>query len=125
MFGMKKATQAKIESSIEDLLEEKIQLKDSVVELRGKLKEVQQDKKLEEEDIKHMIKMREEAFEVDKQKFELKCEREKDAAIAKVKDDHRDKLEELLHGQIKDGKELYSEILSRLPNVNVRLKGDA
>ena len=96
-----------------------------MVELRGKLKEVQQDKKLEEEDIKHMIKMREEAFEVDKQKFELKCEREKDAAIAKVKDDHRDKLEELLHGQIKDGKELYSEILSRLPNVNVRLKGDA
>ena len=122
MFGKRKA-QIKIEQSIENLLQEKVTLQNSVVELKGQLKEVQQDKKLEQEDIKHMIKMREEAFEVEKQKFELGCERAKDSAIAAVKDEHRDKLEELLHGQIKDGKDLRKEILDRLPNISAKLTG--
>jgi len=124
MFWNKNAAQVKIGQSIEKLLQEKVELKDSVVELNGEVKQLKQDRKVEEEDIKHMIKMREEALEIDKQKFEMKCEKEKDAAIATVKDAHRDKLEALLQNQINDGKELYTEILARLPSIKVNMKGD-
>ena len=44
--------------------------------------------------------------------------------VAEVKDKYRDKLEGFLEKQKNDIKGMYDEILNRLPNVNVKLKGD-
>jgi len=119
MFG-----RAKSEQENERLREERRKLKDEIVDLGSEVKQLKQDRKVEEEDIKHLLKMKEEAVEIEKQKYQLKCDSEKNIAIAAAKDEFRDKLEALLKGQIRDTKEMYSEILARLPDVNVRLKGE-
>ena len=41
-----------------------------------------------------------------------------------MRDNYRDKVEESLERQIEKGEQMYKEILARLPDVNVRLKGD-
>ena len=49
---------------------------------------------------------------------------EKNKEIAKVKDEYRDKVEEQLETRAKETKEMYNEILKRLPDVNVKLRGE-
>jgi len=90
-------------------------LKEDVADLKLK-------KKIEDEDIKHMVKMKEEALEIKFQKKEMELEKAKNNEVAKVKDDYRDKMESQLEKRGTEIKGMYSEILERLPNVNVRLK---
>jgi len=85
--------------------------------VKEELVEVKHQKKIEEEDIKHMVKMKEERTAVENEKKLLEMEREKDKAIAEAKDEFRDKLEGFLQTQVKDTKDMYSEILKRLPDV--------
>ena len=106
-----------LEDSIKALTKEKTKLETDVEKLKAT-------KKREEEEIKHHLKLGEEKQKVENERFQLKCEREKEAAIAKVKDEYRDKLEKRLETEIANIKGMYGEILERLPNVNVRLKGD-
>lgn len=87
--------------------------------LEEELARVKLEKKMGEEDIKHMVKMKEEALEIEKQKFELKVQGEKQTAIAAVKDDYQKKVEVLLGEQLKNIQSMYSEVLKRLPNVEV------
>lgn len=122
MFGKKKkpvqeSPVKELEAEIKELRKERDKLREDVAELKLK-------KKIEDEDIKHMIKMMEERNSVKEQQFKLTTEREKDAEIAKIKDAYRDKLETFLQGQVKDTKDMYNQILQRLPDVNVRLRGD-
>lgn len=121
MFGNKRVRE--ITAHMVSLENERDRLRDEVSDLRSEVKQLKSNKKIEEEDIKHMIKMKEEAVEIDNQKFELKCTGEKNDAIAVVKDTYRDKMEDNLKGQIKGTKDMYSEILKRLPDVNVKLQG--
>jgi len=99
-------------------------LKSEIRKLKEEVEDLKLKKKIEEEDIKHMVKIKEEALEIDYKKKELDAEREKEKEIASVKDTYRDKLETFLQNQVKDVKEMYGQILKRLPDVNVRLKGD-
>ena len=67
----------------------------------------------EEEDIKHMVKLKSERLELE---FDRKCqeyEKKKFEEIAKVKDDYRNKMEKHLEQGKTELKEMYSEILSR------------
>lgn len=112
--------------------------RDRVAELNGKIKSLRDDRftlqeevenlklkrKIGDEDIKHMVKIKEESLEIEHQKRNLKLEREKDKEVAVVKDEYRDKMEAHLERQIGDIKDMYGEILKRLPEVRVRLKGD-
>lgn len=107
-------------------------------ELEGKVKELEKDnrrlkeeyedlklkKKMEEEDIKHMVKIKEERIEVENSRKQLELERAKDAEVAKIKDGYRDKIEKNLEKEMGRMQEMYKEILARLPNVNVRMKGE-
>ena len=89
--------------------------------VKEELVEVKHQKKVEEEDIKHMVKMKEERTAVENEKKLLEMEREKDRVIAEAKDAFRDKLEVFLTTQVKDTKEMYTEILGRLPDVSMRI----
>lgn len=118
--------------NFKELETEKKQLKKDVDELEKQVKDLKKDaaqakldKKMFEEDIKHMTKMKEEKLEVAHEKKVIVLEKEKADAIAVVKDEYRDKLEERLKTEVENIKVMYGEILERLPNVNVRLKGDA
>jgi len=81
------------------------------------LSRVKHKTKLEEEDIKHMVKMKEEkqALEIEKKKVDL--ERDYFNKIEVVKDDYREKLEDLLKNQIKDAKESHEKLMEHMPKI--------
>lgn len=125
--GVLKTRTEKLEKELEKLRVERLDLKDEVGDLKLK-------KKVEEEDIKHMVKMKEERLDLEHQKKTAKlgaefasknanAELEKQQAIGEVKDKYRDKAEAVLEKQVNDMKDMYGQILERLPNVAVKLKG--
>jgi len=109
---------------LEERLHEELRgLKREKAKLTDDLDQLKLKHKIEEEDIKHMVKLKMERNDLD---FERKCmeaERAKDDAIAAVKDEYRDKTETQLVDQKNDIMELNSQILERLPNVRAKLTG--
>jgi hypothetical protein len=100
------------------------ELNDEKQALKNELSDLKQQKKNEEEDIKHMAKIVEEGNEIKVEKKMLELDREQAAEIAKVKDEYQGKVEADLKDQIERMTKMYSEILDRLPNVGVKLKGE-
>ena len=113
-----------LEKDKENLEKEKEELQEEVRRLKDDLESLKTKKKIEEEDIKHMVKLKEERLEVENEKKLLGFERDKERAIAVVKDEYRDKLEQRLHTEVESMKEMYGQILERLPNLNARMKID-
>lgn len=101
---------------------EKLALEEKISELKTTVRELESNKKIEEEDLKHMIRLKEERLAVQFQRKELEIEAEKEKAVAAVKDEYRDKLEARLSTEVNSIKEMYGQILERLPNVNMRGK---
>ena len=66
-----------------------------------------------------MIKIDRERKDIEIQKEKMTLQEEQVSAIAKVKDEYRDKVETELLARVKDMKGMYSEILVRLPKYNV------
>lgn len=99
-------------------------LKRSVRTLKDELAELKQTKKMEEEDIKHMVKIHKERNAIELEKKTAELERAKHNEVAEVKDDYRDKMETRLQTEVTNMKEMYGQILERLPKVTARLKGD-
>ena len=97
------------------------------VELRKtkeELEDVKLKKKIEEEDIKHMVKIKLEQNEIEFQKKIITSDKEREAAIHIVKQEYADKMQARLEKEVVSIKEMYREILQRIPDVNVRLKGE-
>lgn len=101
-----------LKKDIKRLETEKRELKEELADLKLK-------KKLENEDIKHMVKINNERKEIELEKEKVKLEREKASEIAAVKDGYRDKTEAQLEKQLTGMREMYAEILERLPNYNI------
>ena len=116
MFFKKDNTVSKLMDEIEELRKDRVRLKQEVEDLKLK-------KKIEEEDIKHMVRMKMERLDLEHQKKIQETEREKENEIANVKDKYRDKMELQLSKETANIKEMYAQILERLPNVNLKLKG--
>ena len=114
----------KLKQDIQNLEDERDGLTDENRKVKDELAELKQKRKMEDEDIRHLVKIKEEKLDLNHQKKVVESERQQQEAIAKVKDEYRDKQESTLQKQIEDGKKMYAEILARLPNVSVRLKGD-
>lgn len=105
-----------LEDQLKELKEDRTALKEEVADLKLK-------KKIEDEDIKHMVKMEREVLELEFQKKTVEMEKTQQETIGTVKDEYRDKVEKNLAEQLKDIKEMYKEVLARLPNVQVKMKG--
>lgn len=99
---------------VSTLEKERNQLKEQVEDLKLK-------KKISEEDIQHLVKIKLEQADIDKQKHIAKADAEKSAAIFAVKSEYQQKVEHNLLEQQKQLRDMYSEVLARLPNVNVML----
>ena len=87
------------------------------------VEKVKLEKKNEMEETKHLVKLRDEKREIEFKKKEMDLEAEKAKAIAKVKDTYRDKMEAQLKTETENIKVMYGQILERLPNIKVGLKG--
>lgn len=121
MFGFGNGERtAQMRKKIEGLETDRDKLVDRNAELSQQIRVKAHEHKLADEDIKHMVKMREEALELEFEKKALELQRKRDKEVADVKDDYRDKMEKQL-GQERDNiKSMYESILERLPKVSVR-----
>jgi len=82
-------------------------------------------KRREDENIKHATKIILEKNEIEFEKKISKFEKEKDIAIAKVKDEYRDKREEQLDARGSEMKEMYTDVLAKLTSVTGTLSTPA
>jgi len=103
-----------------------VKLKGLKIDLRAakeELAETKHKQKMSDEDIKHMVKIAKDKDELTLKRKIMDVEAEQAKAIATVKDEYRDKMEERLQKEVEGIKEMYGQILERLPNVNAKLTG--
>ena len=108
----------------DELTEENIRLKKEILDKEIQLDRLEERKKTEEQELKHMIRMKEERNELELEKAKAKIQADANKEVAKVKDQYRDKLEERLMAERDNIEKMCSQILDRLPNVTARLKGE-
>ncbi len=105
-------------------LERKVE---TLAENRRTLKEQVEDLKLEaktsEEDIRHMMKKKEELLKIKAREETMTIKEDCAEKIAAAKVEYQDKVIELIGKQKDEFREMYKEILDRLPNVNAMLLG--
>ena len=118
MFG-----RMKLVRKISNLEDQKTVLEDDKNKLQMELDRLGARYKTEEQELKHMIKMKEERAELELDREKLKLTQEKDEEVAKVKDQFRDKMEARLMTEGENIKEMYGQILERLPNISAKLEG--
>ena len=99
---------------------------------REELEELKLKKRLEAEEIKHMVRINEEKNKQELDNEKIKLQREFAEMVTQLKDQNRRELEESLktfHGkmesrfseELKNLKEVYGLLMQRLPNVNLTL----
>lgn len=118
-----KARVADLNDTVKLLVKQKDNLQDQCSALKVEVRELKLAKKIEIEDIQHMIKIKEEKLDIAYEKKALKLEQDFDKRVATVKNEYRDKVEENLEKSRIEMRGMYSEVLLRLPDVNVALKG--
>ena len=112
MFG-----KLKLVRKISELKEDKEKLQEQVVQLKST-------KKIEEEEIKHLVRLKEEKMEVTFERRQLKLDKEHQTKTHDLQTDYNNKIQKRLEIEVDRMKDMYGEVLTRLPDVHVRLKGD-
>ncbi len=132
MFGFKseiaKRNVRRLNKSICDLkdnLIEVVSAYDKSVNDKRKLSEALDDlklkKKIEQEDIEHMVKMKMARNEIEYEKKVASAEAAADKRVADATKGFNDKLTAILKKQIDDGNDRFEQILGRLPDVKVNM----
>ena len=121
MFKRLKIREKELTDTIGKLIKERDYLYDENSKLKVDNKQLSKKRTIEEESIAHKIKMREEGCEISFQKKEQKVLNESADKVRKVKDEYQVKVEKHLEKRNDELRSMYTEILARLPDVNVRL----
>jgi len=114
----------KLKGDIEDTELKLSNLVKHKIELNNEIEELKLKRKIEEEDLKHLIKIREERLEIEFEKRKLAEDAKNQEKIHIISNEYKDKVEKFLIENVEKSERMYSELLVRLPDVNVRLKGE-
>jgi hypothetical protein len=124
-------TLSEIKSVVRDVLNdgednhaEKIKLTKEVDTLKRQITDLEHKKGLEEKEIEHLVKMKEEKIAIETQKKQLEIDAKYQAEVMKLQTDYHERVIKLLKDEHDKIQAIYSEIMRRLPNVNVALKGE-
>lgn len=98
-------------------------LQEEVYDLKVSKRQLQLDNKIKIEDIEHMTRIKEEKLDIEFDKKVIKVERKKDGEVLTIKNEYRDKVITLLEEGKKELASMYTQILERLPDINVAIKG--
>ncbi len=112
----------RILTSRRDKKKSKRALEVDIQALRNELADVKHQTKIKTEDIAHMVKLKEERLEIEYQKKFLELEETKAQEIQKIKEEYADKMEGRLKLEVERMEKKYSEILERLPKVDVNVE---
>jgi len=108
--------------TVEEVTAERDKVKEELYTLKDEIRDLKQEHKVAEEDIKHMLKMHEDRKDLEIAKIRQEEEAKTATEVAKVKDEYQDKQIAFLRESISSGDERFEKILERLPDVNARLK---
>ena len=119
----------KHEAKIHDLTKEidrvesnkKIQIDEMKADRTLHDNKVTAEREMHDEKMKHLVVMKTEALAVDHDKKVIELERKSASEISEVKSKYQDKMEKQLQNETKNIKEMYNQILTRLPNLNASM----
>jgi len=114
---------AKYEKDIEELLTDRDKIQEEVHKLKVEKRQIKLENKIEVEDIKHMVRVKEERLDIKYEKKVVELEKKLNAQLLVNHNDYRDKVEKLLEKGQEQLRSMYSEILQRLPDIDVAIKG--
>jgi hypothetical protein len=115
----------KLEADLAEMERQKIQLRDEELPaLKNEIEALKSKRKIEDEEIQHMLKMRDEKAALEKEKYEGAAERKTADGIAEVKNEYAEKLQERLEEDIARGDTRFEQILERLPSANLEITED-
>lgn len=95
--------------------------KDQVANLDKKIRELEHLKSLEEKELSHLVKMKEEKQAVELQKEKLKLAQDYQTKEMALQTEYHTKVMAVIQKEHADIKQVYTQIMERLPNVNVEL----
>jgi len=112
------------------LLEEKltgsdegvVRLRKRVRELKDELADLKTTKKMEEREIEHLVKIKEEKLNIEHQKRTLDLQQSFSAKEMQLQTNYHDKIMKALAESKKDMTEVHQGILKRLPNISASLE---
>jgi hypothetical protein len=90
--------------------------------LKTNIKDLELKKRLEEEEIKHLVKMKEEKQAIEIQKKEIDLAKAFQQKEMELQSKYHDKIITTIEESRKESRDLYTAIMDRLPNVNVEMK---
>lgn len=105
-------------------IHEKKRLEKEVEDLKHGIRELEHKKALEEKEIEHLVKMKEEKIAIETQKKQLEIDGKYQAEVMKLQTDYHERVIKLLKDEHDKIQQIYSEIMRRLPNVNLALRGE-
>lgn len=98
------------------------ELKAEIRELREEKEDLEFRKKMEEKEIAHLVKMKEEKIKIETEKKEIELIKDFQQKEMKLQTEYFDKVMEKIEGGHKEMKDIYGEIMKRLPNISMNIR---
>lgn len=90
--------------------------------LEHRIRELEHKKELEEKELTHLVKMKEEKQFIEAQKKEIELQKKFNEKEMTLQTEYHKKNLDIISKEHADIKEIYAQIMLRLPNVNVEVK---
>ncbi len=111
--------------SVQELIKEIRSLvgpKEEIPKLKRELKELELQKTMDERDIRHLVKLQQEKHEVEFAKKEVELQKQFQAKEMVLQTKYHTDIVAKIEEFAKEQRTTYSEIMKRLPNVNMSIK---
>ncbi len=104
-------------------VDESGKLKTEIEGLKKELAELKLKKTMEEREIKHLVTLKEEKLTIEHEKKEIELQKKYQQKEMELQTQYHDKIMAAINEARVEMNTTYKEIMKRLPNVNVELKG--
>lgn len=120
-------TKADVRAAVQDVLGteetvDKRKLQKEIEELKHSIRELEHKKSLEEREIEHLVKMKEEKIAIETEKKQLDLQAIFDKKVMELQKDYHEKVMKMLADEHAKMQEIYKQIMTRLPNVNLAIR---
>lgn len=105
-----------------DSLKQAQDLRSEKASLEHRIRELEHKKELEEKELTHLVKMKEEKQFIEAQKKEIELQKKFNEKEMALQTEYHKKNLDIISKEHADIKEIYKQIMERLPNVNVEVK---
>jgi len=101
---------------------DKKKLEKEIEDLKHNIRELEHKKSLEEREIEHLVKMKEEKIAIETEKKSLDLQAKFDQKVMELQKDYHEKVMKMLADEHAKMQEIYKQIMTRLPNVNLAIR---